>query len=561
SGEVTKIIPAAGAKTAATPLVNDVVSPPGDAEVSRVLELRTVRAAELVPLLRPLLPQEGHLAAHNSSNILILSGKAANVARLEEVIRRIDQDSDSEVEIVRLRHASAVEVAKMLTALQADLSKSSASQGAGTEPIRFVADQRTNSVILSGDKSQRLQARTMIVHLDTPLEASGNIHVYYLRYAKAADVATVLQALVDKEIKEQKEAKAVASEASIQPDESTNALVIYAEPQRYQALAEVIRKLDIRRAQVLVEGIIAEVSTSKSAELGVQWRFGDLDGTGPIGGTNFGITNQGINALSQTPTGIGDGLSLGYLDGTISVLGEEILNLGFLLRALASDADTNILATPSLVTMDNSEAEIVVAQNVPFLTGSYANTGSTSPGVNPFQTIERKDVGLSLKITPQINEGDAIKMNLEQEVSNLATTAETGAVDLVTVKRVIKTTVIVDDGRLIVLGGLIDDNLRQGVDKVPLLGDLPLLGGLFRYRNDSVQKRNLMVFLRPQIIRDTRASDRISLGKYNFIRDIQQTQREREDMLLPGSLKPVLPEAKPLPPKPPENELPATDRR
>jgi general secretion pathway protein D len=545
SGEVTKIIPAAAAKTSPTPLVSDPGYPPGDAEVSRVIELQTVRAAELVPLLRPLLPQEGHLAAHNSSNTLIISGKAANVARLEQVIRRIDQDSDSEVEVVRLRHASAGEVAKMLSALQVNLGKAAGAPQAPGNTMRFVADTRTNSVVLSGDKSQRLQARALIVHLDTPLESSGNIRVIYLHYAKAVDVANVLQGIVDKELKSQQEGgRAGASDVLIQPDETTNAVVIHADLERFRSLEDVIRQLDIRRAQVLVEGIIAETSAGKSAELGIQWSFinDSSNADGGFGSTNFDLTGQGARGLARNPANLGDGLSLGYLGGSLSILGEEILNIGFLLRALASDGDTNILATPTLVTMDNAEAEIVVAQEVPFLTGQYANTGATAPGANPFQTIERVDVGLTLRLTPQINEGDAIKMDIEQEVSNLSNDTTSGAVDLITVKRQIKTSVIVDDGRLIVLGGLIDEDLKQGVSKVPLLGDLPLLGGLFRYRSDQISKRNLMIFLRPEIMRDGATSESISLGKYNMIRDRQLEQRTRDDMLLPSSEKPLLPE-------------------
>ncbi len=547
SGQVTKIIPAAGAKTSPTPLVSDPDAAPGDAEVSRVIELDSVRAAELVPLLRPLLPQEGHLAAHNSSNVLIISGKAGNVARLEQVIRRIDQDGDSEVEIVRLRHASAGEVVKMLASLQDNLGKGAAGAPTSGLGLRFVADARSNSVILSGDRTQRLSARALIVHLDTPLETSGNIRVLYLHYAKAADVAKVLQGIVESERKEQqKEGVRAAGDATlIQPDETTTALVIHADPERLRALEDVVRQLDIRRAQVLVEGIIAETSAGKSSELGVQWSFisNAANNSGGVAGTNFDLTGQGLNTISRSPATLGDGLSLGYLDGTISVLGTEILNIGALLRALASDADTNILATPTLVTMDNAEAEIVVAQNVPFLTGQYANTGATTPGVNPFQTIERQDVGLTLRLTPQINEGDAIKMKIEQEVSNLSNATNTGAVDLITVKRQIRTNVIVDDGKLIVLGGLIDDNLRQGVSKVPLLGDIPGLGALFRYRSDQVEKRNLMIFLRPEIMRDGETSQRVSLDKYNLIRNEQLRQREREGMLLEYPDKPLLPEA------------------
>ncbi|MDX1594529.1 MAG: type II secretion system secretin GspD, partial [Gammaproteobacteria bacterium] len=430
--------------------------------------------------------------------------------------------------------------------LQADLGKAAGGAPATGEAMRFVADNRSNSVLLSGDRTQRLRARALIVHLDTPLETSGNIHVLYLHYAKAADVAKVLQGIVESERKEQQAdgARAATDGTLVQPDETTNALVINAGPERYRALEAVVRQLDIRRAQVLVEGIIAETSASKSAELGVQWSFitDATNSRGAFGTSNFNLTNQGLRNLSQNPTNLGDGLSLGYIDGTLSFLGTEILNIGALLRALASDADTNILATPTLVTMDNAEAEIVVAQNVPFLTGQFTNTGATEGAVNPFQTIERQDVGLTLRLTPQINEGDAIKMEIEQEVSNLSNATNTGAVDLITVKRQIRTSVIVDDGRLIVLGGLIDDNLRQGISKVPLLGDIPGLGALFRYRSDQMEKRNLMIFLRPEILRDDTSSRRVSHGKYNLMREEQLRQGVAEDGLLDAPEPPLLPE-------------------
>ena len=302
-----------------------------------------------------------------------------------------------------------------------------------------------------------------------------------------------------------------------------------------RSLRGVIRQLDIRRAQVLVEAVIAEVSTTKSSELGVQWLAGKSDGNQPTAASQFPGTGAGILDLADSSSG-GTALGNGFHFG----LGDFVGNNRFavLVRAIASDDDTNVLSTPSLVMLDNEEAEIVVGQNVPFVTGTQQTTGGLA---NPFQTIERQDVGLTLKVKPQINEGNAIKLDITQETSSVVPSRLTGASDIITDKRAIKTSVLVDDGDIVVLGGLITDDLQEGVSKVPLLGDIPVMGALFRSKNTTKVKRNLMVFLHPVIMRDAKANAAFTGRKYNYIRTQQIQARQEGVNLLPDEVAPVLP--------------------
>ncbi|MFN2308376.1 MAG: type II secretion system secretin GspD [Gammaproteobacteria bacterium] len=540
SGAVVKIVPDVNAKAEGPPVVSDKAPGRGDEVVTRVIEVNNVSAAMLVPILRPLVPQQGHMAAYPGTNVLIISDRADNIERLVTIIRRMDQQSDAEIELMPLQHASAAEVVRIISALNRPQPGQPQDPGGASTVI---ADERTNSVLIGGGKSERLRLRMIISHLDTPLDRGGNTRVVYLKYAKAKELVEVLTG-VSSSIAEEQKGQAAAptpSTVSIQADENANALVINAPPDVYRSLAAVIRQLDIRRAQVHVEAVIAEISSDKAIELGVQWRgTDDVNGAGMIGGTNFPGTGSSINAVAANPLSAGSGLSLGYFEGTSTILGTEFLNIGVLVRALASDSATNILATPNLVTLDNQEAEIVVAQNVPFVTGSFSNTGATEGASNPFQTIQRQDVGLTLKVKPQINEGDSIKLEIEQEISSVGEKAD--AVDIVTNKRSIKTIVLVEDQQMVVLGGLLDDNLTENVQKVPLLGDLPLLGNLFKSRRSTKTKRNLMVFLQPSILRDAAYYSETSMGKYNFMRGLQTNLRETGVNLLPDSEAPVLPE-------------------
>ena len=540
----TKIVPEVNAKqdTIRTLSRKDVQG--GDELVTKVIPIKHVTAAQLVPILRPLVPQRGHLAAYPQSNVLIISDSAGNIARLSNIIARIDQAVNQEIEVLALEHAVASDVVRVINQLH---------QGAKDKPsFTIVADDRTNSVLLGGDRGQRLRLRAIITHMDVPLELAGNTQVVYLRYANAADLVKVLTD-VSKTIvkspggKTAAAASSTSSDINIMADENTNALIINAPPGVMRTLRSVINQLDIRREQVHLEAVLAEVSYTKSSELGVQWAFDGSDGgdkTGPIGVLNFSsFAPPGLAGLLQDPPLIGEGLNLG-----LGKIKDGDLTMGVLIRALAGDGNTNILATPSVVTLDNEEASIVVGQNVPFLTGSYTTT--TGDATNPFQTVERQDVGITLKITPQINEGNTVKMQILQEISSL--TAASTSVDVITSKREIITNVMVEDDQILVLGGLIDDQLRESEAKIPGLGDIPLLGWLFKYKTVDKVKTNLMVFIHPTIMKDEAQQSRITGEKYNFMRQKQIEDRERGLTLFKDVELPVMREftaVTPLPPR------------
>ena len=557
SGPVIKILPDVSAKQDAIPSVGDEAPGHGDEMVTRVVQVDNVAAAQLVPILRPLVPQQGHLAAYPATNVLIMSDRAENVSRLVSIIRRIDKVSDSEIEVIRLEYASAAEVVRILNAIsraQPGQAKGAAQQQA------MVADERTNSVLLGGDRSNRLRLRAIISHLDTPLERGGNTKVIYLKYATAADLVEVLRGVGESQGEDIKKGAAAAArktgkELDIQADESTNALVITAPPALMRSLEAVIRQLDIRRAQVLVDAIIAEIGENRARELGVQWAVFDFSGsTTPIGGTNFTNTGTSLTNIAQ---GVIDGQLVGLTPGLsfgVGKIGGNGVNFAAVVNALAGDSDVNILSTPSLVTLDNEEAEIIVGQNVPFVTGSFTNTGAAAGSVNPFQTVQREDVGITLKVKPQINEGNSIVMEITQEVSSISNDAQ--AVDLITNKRVIKTKVLVDDNHLVVLGGLIEDRVRESEQKVPLLGDIPFLGALFRSKSVNRDKVNLMVFLHPTILRDNETADRYTNAKYTYIRAMQLEKDNEGVPLMSGKGAPHMPPIEKLLELPPAFEAP-----
>ena len=534
---VTKIVPEVNAKQDAIPFMNKRVYKGSDAFVTRVIEVRYIDAAQLVPILRPLVPQRGHLAAYPASNALVISDSAANISRLEKIIRRIDQATGDEVEVIPLEHASASEIIRIMQQLGTQNPKQKVN-------LNAVADERTNSILLGGPRSSRVRTRALISHLDTPLDDGGNTHVIYLRNAVAKDLVPVLTG-ISKSIAKGKSAKTPNAQQSsmiIEAHESTNALVISAPASIVRSLKSIIQRLDIRSAQVLVEAVIAEVSEESSRELGIQWAGG---GTGkPVGLINFNNGYEAANLLLDNPPAA-TGLSLGLGD----FIGTS--RIGALITALSSDVGTNILSTPSLVTLDNKEAEIVVGQNVPFITGSFSGTGSGgSTPANPFTTIERQDVGLKLKIKPQINEGNAVKLDVEQEVSTVS--PSTQGSDIITNKRAITTTVMVEDGGVVVLGGLIEESLQEDEQRVPVLGDIPVLGLLFRYNKTTKVKTNLMIFIHPQIMKDDAMVKSLTNEKYNYIRSKQLAVRENGVSLMDDEVSPLLPEMKEfltLPPK------------
>ena len=519
-----KIVPDVNAKQDAIDTLGGARGDTGDALITQIIEVKHVNASQLVPILRPLVPQRGHLAAVPSSNVIIIADTASNIARLTEIINRIDTVSSDEIEVIPLHHASASEVTRILAKLDSNDPKSA------TSKPKMVADERSNSILLSGDKTTRLRLRALIANLDTPLDVGGNTHVVYLRNAVAKDLVPVLTGVSQSASKGTQAAGASSvGNVSIQADENTNSLVITAPSEVFRSLKSVITQLDVRRAQVMVDAVIAEVSSDKTQQLGVQWA---LYGNNAVGLVNFslGTPLTSFIDLSNPPSPSGFNVGFGKFDGTNKIAA--------LISLLAGDADTNILSTPTLVTLDNQEAEILVGQNVPFQTGSY--TTSASGASNPFTTVQRQDVGLSLKIKPQINEGDAIKLDVTQEVSSIASSAT--ASDIITNKRSIKTSVVVDDGQIIVLGGLIQDNLIQSKQKVPGLGDIPLLGWLFRYQKSEKIKTNLMVFLHPTILKDRQTIQNLTSEKYNYMRTRQLEMRQKGVVLLDDKEAPVMSE-------------------
>ncbi len=546
SGDLIKIVPDVNAKQGPVPSY-DPLTPESDQLVTQVIKVVNVPAAQLVPILRPLVPQQGHLAAYAATNALIVTDRANNINRLLQIIKDVDRPDQEEVEIVRVQHASASEIIRILSSLQTGQGQPGVSPGA----VRFAADERTNSILLSGDSAGRLRMRGLISNLDTPIDSGGNTRVIYLRYANAADLLQILTGVSQgqtrigtssddtaaapaapvTQVVQNANGQQVTRQATptasiirrnnqqndqpsvdIQADEDTNALIITAPPGEMRNILAVVEQLDIRRAQVLVEAIIAELSENNSQALGVNFAVDGSDSNRPAAYTNLGGQTQALagQILSEGASGLSSGLSL-----AVGRFGTGNIDFGFLLSAIASDSDNNILSTPTLVTMDNQEAEIVVGQNVPFVTGTQLSASNN----NPFQTIERQDIGISLKVRPQINEGDNIKMEIEQEVSDVSQTSVTGASDITTNKRSIKTTVLVEDGQTLVLGGLLDDQHSGTREKVPLLGDIPVVGNLFRYQTTNKAKRNLMVFLHPTILRDVETADYYSRNKYDDMRD------------------------------------------
>lgn len=549
-GEVTKIIPLDQAKHDSWgPLAGSEPEAPANSMVTALIPVKHVSADKLIPVLRPLLPPKSYLAAQPDSNLLIISDRAGNIARLQQLVNQLDQDRSGEIEVVKLQYAAARDVVQVITGLSGQPARAPGDTGG----LKLIADERTNSVIMSGGEGERVRTKALVAHLDTTIEIEGDTQVVFLKYAKAKDLTPILAKVEPAKAATPGLAAAPtaarALDFNIQADEATNALIITAPAATMKSLQAVIRKLDIRRPQVQIEAVIAEILTGVGAELGVQWRATEIQAGndhGLLGGTNFASnSNPGINTLSADLNAFGNlaGFNLGYLKGTTTILGKEILNLSALVSALASDGDSNILSTPSLVTMDNQEAEIIVGQNVPFATGSYTGVGGQTSNIqNPFTTFERKDVGLKLKVTPQINEGDTIRLDILQEVSNLTSGAANNQVGLqITSTRSIKTSVLVDDGRILVLGGLISDDIQETVQKVPILGDIPFLGWLFSYTKSSHNKRNLMVFLRPTILRDQEQGSRITFDKYDYMRRLQEERGREGVALLPQVVPPVLP--------------------
>ncbi|WP_428982306.1 type II secretion system secretin GspD [Parathalassolituus penaei] len=491
------------------------IAPDSQEMLTKVIMIKNTPALDLVPILRPLVAKYGHLAGVKSANALIISDHAANIARMEQIIDRLDRSGSEELEVVQLKEAWVGNVVTMLQSL--DPNK--VSQGNGDNAnntagsIRVVADERSNRLIIKGEKTARERIRHLIEQLDQPSYFSGSAQVIRLQYADATKLAEMIKNLMnDNSSAKDKDAQQVKGTIGIHADEELNALVVRAEPSLMKEIQELVASLDVRRAQVLIESAIVEVTAGKEDAMGVQWFSGNLDA--PVAATNFSNAGSSIGSIA-TSVASGDyasALGSGLTVGAYKEKNGEV-QFGAILQAIESVSNTNLLSTPSIMTLDNQEAEIIVGQNVPFITGSTASSTNS----NPFNTIERKDVGVSLKVKPHIHDGSDIRLEVEASAESVSTTTVDGSADLITNKRALKTVILTENKETIVLGGLIRDDVTETESKVPLLGDIPLLGWLFRSTSTEHTKTNLMLFLRPTIVNTAEVSRDLTHDRYNGI--------------------------------------------
>ena len=495
--DFTKILPQSNLKENSS----FISSTSNDIIVTTTIAIANVPANQLVPVLRPIISQYGLLAAYTPSNSIVVTDTQANITRLNKVIAELDKEIDDDYEVIALKNSSAEEIAQVIKSLFPD--------NQATIPLTLAVDKSNNQIIVGGAPAKRLKVRFLVKELDKVQNKEGETSVVYLRYANASEILPILQNIVTL-VDDSTDAASESIKTSIQADESTNAIIITASISSTNNIKNVIRLLDIRKAQVLIEAIIVEISSSDANELGIQWL---AKGGSGIGLTNF---NGAIPALLSATTGdasnIANALNKGVSFATGSFDSSDNSGFGGILNALAGSGKANILSTPSIVTLDNEEAMIMVGKEVPFIT----NTEIKSVGSNPFQNFERKDVGLKLTVKPQINEGDTIKLDIEQEISNIL--PGSNASDLVTSKRKINTSVMVSNNKILVLGGLMDDTVIDSESKVPWFGDLPILGDAFTYKTKKTEKRNLLIFIRPTILTDQSTADSVSAQKYKYIR-------------------------------------------
>ena len=513
AGSVTLIVNENDVKQAGRDL-DTRVSSDSQEMLTKVIMIKNTPALDLVPILRPLVAKYGHLAGVKSANALIISDHAANIARMEQIIDRLDRSGSEELEVIQLKEAWVGNVVNMLQSL--DPNKVSQGNGEATNTagsLRVVADERSNRLIIKGDKTARQRIRHLIEQLDQPSYFSGSAQVIRLQYADATKLAEMVKNLMNENSSSKdKDAQQVKGTVGIHADEELNALVVRAEPSLMKEIQELVASLDVRRAQVLIESAIVEVSAGKEDAMGVQWFSGDL--SQPVAATNFSNAGSSIGSIA-TSVASGDyasALGSGMTVGAYKESNGEV-QFGAILQAIQSVSNTNLLSTPSIMTLDNQEAEIIVGQNVPFITGSTASSTNS----NPFNTIERKDVGVTLKVKPHIHDGSDIRLEVEAAAESVSTTTVDGSADLITNKRALKTVILTENKETIVLGGLIRDDVTETESKVPLLGDIPLIGWLFRSTSTEHTKTNLMLFLRPTIVNSAEVSRDLTHDRYNGI--------------------------------------------
>lgn len=558
---VLKVIKSKDAKTSAIPVVGDEGKENGDSVITRVVAVRNVSVRELSPLLRQLIDNAGagNVVHYDPANIILITGRAAVVNRLADIIKRVDQAGDKDIEVVELSNASAAEMVRIVEALNKTTDAKNTPEF--LQP-KLVADDRTNSILISGDPKVRARLKRLITQLDVEMATRGNNRVIYLKNAKAEDLVDVLKGVSDNLQAEKQSGQKTGqssqrTEVMISAHAPTNSLIVTAPQDIMKELEDVVAQLDIRRAQVLIEALIVEMAEGDGINLGVQW--GSLDNGSviqygnagaPIGKVMIGLeeakdtttskavyNSDGTFLRNENTTTKGDYSTLASALGAVNGAAMSLVmgDWTALISAVSSDSNSNILSSPSITVMDNEEASFIVGEEVPVLTGSSAGANND----NPFQTVERKEVGIKLKVVPQINEGDSVQLKIEQEVSNVL--GANGAVDVRFAKRQLNTSVIIQDGQMLVLGGLIDERAVESESKVPLLGDIPVLGYLFKSTSTQVEKKNLMVFIKPTIIRDGMTADGITQRKYNYIRAEQLYNADRGLKLMANDNIPVLP--------------------
>ena len=566
-GGFVKIVPESEAKTSAGPVGEQAARVPGDRIVTQVFILQNESAVQLVPVLRPLVTANNFIAAYPNNNAIVITDYAENVRRIQRIIQSIDLPTAGDVQLIRLQNASAIDIAQTLQRVIPETSPSPTSPG--TPPkAAITVDVRTNSLLIRADNPALMtRIKALAGSLDSPGAGGGNIYTVFLRNADATRIAETLRGLLSGSESSRTttttttpgggaaqqttastspggSAPTVAPSSIIQAYAPTNSIIITASEPMYRSLRTVIDTLDQRRQQVYVEALIVEVSTGRAAEFGVQWNAARNIGNDQsvFGGTNFSTTTgSNILGIASAPNSIGQGLNVGIIQGEITIPGTSIkvANLQLLARALEGDSGANVLSTPNVLTLDNEEAKIVVGQNVPFITGSYTPTAGTS--TNPFQTIERKDIGLTLRVTPQVSEGGGVKLKIFLEVSSVTQDKSlVQSADIITNKRAFEAPVLVDDGQIVVLGGLIQDDRSSTTDKVPFLGDIPYLGALFKYQSRNHKRTNLMIFLRPVVLKDGRGAAALTADRYEYIRNLQGEIRELWNGPLPETKANVL---------------------
>ena len=574
-GDAVRIIPVAEAKASAP--VNEQDGPPrgGEQVVTHVAIGQHVAVAQLQNVLRPLMSPTSQLSVYDPANALVITDYADNVRRLLRIIERIDLPASTDVTVIPVQHASAIDLAELVVRLSGTGVATPGVPGApqsqiaaGGDRFSVVPDTRTNSILLRSDNPGRIALlRSLIQKLDVPARGMGSTRVIYLKHAEATKLVEVLRGMLSAVGAQAGAPPGIgarppgavsggAVQSLIQADEATNSIIINATDTVYNNMRTVIEQLDVRRAQVYVEALIVEMTADATSELGFQWAAATGVGSRAVGAAaNFPSANPSIAGLATGIEAVGGGLSVAVLGRTIRLPdGTTVRGLGALARALQANSLNNILSAPTLLTLDNFQAKIVVGQNVPFITGSLAVTAAATAGVaavNPFQQIERKDVGLTLRIKPQISEGGAIRLEIYQEVSSVDPTSRSGASDLVTNKRSLETKVVVDDGNTIVLGGLIDNTIKQTQEAIPLLGSIPFLGALFRYRQEVRQRTNLMIFLRPVIVRSAEDSYRVTTDRYDYLRAFTRGEGEEREA--------IFDRMEPVPPREPPSRAPGQD--